>query len=241
MKKWMIIVLILVLIPVLVLGYLGFIPGVSAIMGSNRPKDLGVSYTNEDLASLMAKNGIQDAVLPDTDVPRQGLIFSGSKPVKNTFTQEELTARMNDYTKLKYNSLSDIQIRVNDDGTTEISGRIDLKNTEGCFIAFGMPQQDYDELKPYIDKAKILNPKPSFYAKSSLSVVNNQIELNLEEAKIGRVVVPTKQIPDGYIERVGETMLGNIDGLDIKSLTFKDGKMSYEGSVPAKVSGTLKG
>ena len=75
MKKWLIVVLVLILIPTLVLGYLGFVPGVSAIMGSNRPRDLGVRYTEADLSSLMAKNGIQDVVLPDTEVPRGSIVY----------------------------------------------------------------------------------------------------------------------------------------------------------------------
>ena len=46
-----------VLLVVLVLGYLGFMPGVSALFGSSTPKDLGVTYTAQDFASAHAKMG----------------------------------------------------------------------------------------------------------------------------------------------------------------------------------------
>jgi flagellar basal body-associated protein FliL len=56
----LIIILILVLTPVLVLGYLGFIPIVSDIMGANKPKDLGVRVTEQDFISTSQKLGIME-------------------------------------------------------------------------------------------------------------------------------------------------------------------------------------
>jgi hypothetical protein len=240
MKTWLIIVLALILIPTLVLGYMGFVPGLSDIMGSNRPRDLGVKYTATDLKSMMAKNGVQDVVLPDTNVPEQSLMFSGSRTYKNTFTQEELTARMNDYGKVKYNAVSDMQLRINDDGTVEMSGKLDLNNAAACAAAFRMPKADFQELEPYLDKAKILNSKPAFYVKGTVKVVNNQIDMDVDKAEVGKVPLPMDKIPMDYVVRKSETIIGNIPGLDIKNLEFKDGKMSFDGSVPAKVSAAIK-
>jgi hypothetical protein len=48
---FLVVVGILVLIPILVLGFLGFMPIVSDIMGTNRPRDLGVKYTDADYLS----------------------------------------------------------------------------------------------------------------------------------------------------------------------------------------------
>jgi hypothetical protein len=240
MKTWLIIVLAIILIPTLVLGYMGFVPGLSDIMGSNRPRDLGVRYTQADLNSMMAKNGVQDVVLADTSIPEQSLSFSGSKPLKNSFTEAELTARMNDYTKVKYNAVSDMQLRINADGTTEISGRIDLNGAEDCAAAFGMPKQDFDKLKPYLDKAKVLNPKPAFYAKGTVKIVNNQLSMDADRVEIGKLPLPMEQMPMDAVVRESETILANVEGLNIKSLEFKDGKMNFDGTVPAKVSAAIK-
>jgi len=35
----------IIVVAVLVLGYFGFVPGVSDLMGTNKPRNLGVSYS----------------------------------------------------------------------------------------------------------------------------------------------------------------------------------------------------
>jgi len=240
MKTWMIIVLVIILVPVLTLGYLGFVPGLSTVMGSNRPRDLGVRYTQADLSSLMAKNGIQDVALPDTSNPAGSLIYSGSKAVKADFTQAELTARMADNEKIKFNPISDTQLKINADGTAEVSGIMDLNMVGDGATAFGMPKGDFDRIMPYLDKAKALNSKPAFYAKGKVSVVNNQLSMDVKEAEIGRMPLPLDQIPMDTVTSEFESLMGNVEGLNIKSLQFENGKMSFDGTLPAKVSSARK-
>ncbi len=240
MKKWLIVVLVIVLVPTLVLGYLGFVPGLSEVMGANKPRDLGVRYTDADLQSLMAKNGIQDVVLPPSDVPKGSLVYEGSKPLKNSFSQEEITARIADNEKIKFNPVSETQVRLNPDGTVEISGRMDLRIVEQGAEAFGMDMQDYAQVKPYIDQFRALNPNPAFYAKGTCSVTNNQIQMDIDEATIGRTPLPLDQMPMGEIVDQFEELMGNVNGLEVKKLTFEDGKMDFDGSVPAKVSSVIK-
>ena len=83
----------LVIIAVLVLGYLGFVPGVSNIFGSNKPKDMGVTYTTADYASAHARNGTTHSVLPAGSVP--SITFSGSHQVNTVYTQAEINALLN--------------------------------------------------------------------------------------------------------------------------------------------------
>lgn len=47
--------LLIVISIVGVLGYFGFIPGVSKIFGSDQPRDLGVTYSYADYTSYMDK------------------------------------------------------------------------------------------------------------------------------------------------------------------------------------------
>jgi hypothetical protein len=240
MKIWLIIVLVIILSSVLVMGYLGFVPGLSAVMGSNKPRDLGVKYTQADLNSLMAKNGIQDAALPDTNNPAGSLVYSGSKAVKADFTQAELTARMADNEKIKFNPVSDTQLKINPDGTAEVSGIMDLNMVGDGATAFGMAKEDFEKIMPYLDQAKALNSKPAFYAKGKVSVVNNQLSMDLDKAEIGRMPLPLDQIPMDTVTSEFEDLMGNVEGLNIKSLQFEDGKMSFDGTLPAKVSSARK-
>ncbi|MEK7874346.1 MAG: hypothetical protein AAB502_10895, partial [Chloroflexota bacterium] len=64
MKTLLIAVAVLVVVAVLAGGYFGFVPSVSSIFGSNRPRDLGVRYTQADLQSLRGKTGTQYHSLP---------------------------------------------------------------------------------------------------------------------------------------------------------------------------------
>lgn len=47
-------VLVLVLVPVTALAYIGSVPGLTEVMGANKPADLGVRYTSADLNSLVS-------------------------------------------------------------------------------------------------------------------------------------------------------------------------------------------
>ena len=53
-----IIVLVLALIAVLVAGWFGMVPGVSAVLGATKVRDLGVRYTAADFTSYQEKTGI---------------------------------------------------------------------------------------------------------------------------------------------------------------------------------------
>jgi len=240
MAKWLVIVLVILLVPVLVLGYLGFVPGLSAIMGANKPRDLGVKYTQADLQSVMAKNGIQDVVLPPSETPKGSLRYEGSKPLKNSFSQSEITARMAENEKVKYNPISDTQVRFNPDGTAEISGRMDLNMVDEGAEAFGMDPQDFEAVKPYLDGFKALNSKPAFYAKGTCTVINNKIQMDVQEAVIGRTSLPLDNVPMDKVVEQFEELMTKVNGLNVKSLDFKDGKMSFDGSVPAKVHSVIK-
>ena len=45
-------ILVLVIAAILTAGYLGFVPGLSTIMGADKPKDLGITYTQDDFGFI---------------------------------------------------------------------------------------------------------------------------------------------------------------------------------------------
>lgn len=106
---------------VLVAGYLGFVPGISNIFGSNKPVDLGVTYTAAVSDSGMAKGKIQHIEIADTGSPEGSLSFSGQRATNINLTQSEVTALINGHHWINV-LLSGVQVRFNPDGTTEISG-----------------------------------------------------------------------------------------------------------------------
>lgn len=46
---------LIIIFPIVLLGWLGFVPGLSGMMGSSKPKDLGVHYTPDDYTSYEQK------------------------------------------------------------------------------------------------------------------------------------------------------------------------------------------
>ena len=85
----------MILVLILGLGFLGFMPGLSALLGTNKPKNLEITYTSADLTSCRSKSGIQYAVLPQTSIPSQSRQFSGQRTVQAEFSSKEITATLN--------------------------------------------------------------------------------------------------------------------------------------------------
>ncbi|HWP97502.1 MAG TPA: hypothetical protein VN426_11710 [Syntrophomonadaceae bacterium] len=78
-KRILIALGVLLLIVVLSLGYLGFMPWLSSVFGSDRPRDLGVRAMPQDLDSAMTKLAVQ-AMPPVVDeAARQQMIAEASK------------------------------------------------------------------------------------------------------------------------------------------------------------------
>jgi hypothetical protein len=231
-KKLLIAIVILVVIPILVLGYLGFIPVLSDIIGP-RPVDLGVKYTAADLASAQAKSGVVKKELPAGTAVSSSLGYSGKNDVKASFTSEELSAWANS-DHWKYFALDDVQIKLNDDGTVESSGRIKTAMLDDYINSVHV--NDPDALA-VIDKLKLMH-NPTYYAKGTMSVKNNVVSLDYDELKVGVFDVP-KDL-DSRAEDLSTRLLQNnvrsfpgLDVLNVKSLTLDDGKMNFDGTLPA--------
>jgi len=111
--KWLSITLgILIIIIVLVGGYFGLVPGVSSIFGFDKPKDLGITYTEADRLSGRAKAGWEVIELQPDLPPEESYNFTGQNAVDTTFNERELTAWANE-PRTNF-PLSDCQIRVNE-------------------------------------------------------------------------------------------------------------------------------
>jgi hypothetical protein len=230
-NKFWVIIAVIILIPVLVLGYLGFVPIVSDILGANKPVDLGVKATAQDYASASLKLGRSRETLPAADVPETSLRFSGSHDVDTSFTQEEVTATMQTR-KYRYNPLgNDFQARFNNDGTVEMSGTIRMNNLRPYGKASGVSDEEQDEI---MDKVGLIKVNPAFYVKGTGYVQNNRLYMDVKEAKLGRLSVPTEVFEGNYISNFVEDRIQNIPGLRVDSLKVEEGELRFKGTYPDK-------
>jgi len=228
MNKLLIVIGVIILISILVLGWLGFVPGLSTLLGADRPRDLGVKYTQADLQSLYAKSGVTRTVIPPGQTVKQSMTFTGSHAVKTSFTQEELSARL-DADTWKYQIAKNPQIKINNDGTVEISGRLVTANVDKVAEYYNLDPSHREELAKALSAVKT---NPSFYVKARPSVVNNQVSLVIEQSQIGRLPVPGGLAEKYDVAQIAEQMLRQVNGLFVNSASFADGKMSFDGSLP---------
>ncbi|OGD65168.1 hypothetical protein A2215_02460 [Candidatus Berkelbacteria bacterium RIFOXYA2_FULL_43_10] len=185
MKKALLIIAgVIVLIVLLLLGYLGFIPGLSTLMGSNKPRDLGVTYTDADRQAARDRSQVEFQALPADTPDELSLQRIGSRPVTASFSSSEITALMNDR-PYKYWPYKDVQIKFNADGTTEVSGALIKTRVPGYCAAIGIPKEMVAKIMHYLPS------EPIYYVKGKASLVDNKVAIfEPEKFELGRMPLP---------------------------------------------------
>lgn len=233
MLRGIIIVLVAVIgAIVLAFGYLGFVPGVSSLFGSDKPRDLGIKATAADLQSANGKSGVKLVELPPSSTPVGSIRYSGQVPVDNSFTDKELTALAGN-SKWKYNPFQDVQIKIGNDGTVEASGILKVDRLQGYAAATGVSSEVVNAV---MDKLELLpNSSPPFYIRGEGSVTNNGVSEDIQQLEIGRVSVPSSLISDnkGAITSFLNDKITKIPGLSVKSATLSNGSVKFDGTLPA--------
>ena len=178
-KKLLYLIVILVILIILVFGYLGFVPGVSNLMGSNKPRDLGVATSSADLKSV--ENKLQ------LNYVEGSFKVSGSKTLSTTFTDKELTALINNhFSRWSAYPVSAAQVKFNSDGSAEVSGIIHLDRLRDYAAATGLPADDVSRIA---NKIQWLNSSPPFYLKGQAEVKNGVLNGGIETLQIGRLSI----------------------------------------------------
>ena len=222
------------LLGVVALGYYGFVPGLSDLMGANKPRDLGVKYTASDLSSANSKLGVTIKALPPTENGFDSLNRLGQKQVTASFTSAELTALFNDHSqKWKYYPIKDIQIRVGNDGTIEMSGILLVNRFGGLASALEIPEGERGQVRPYLS---YVGSNPSIYIKGRLSVVNNVVESDVAEIQVGRFSVGGDQL-QGVQSVIEQFIQDRADGkiVHLNSASFSNGKANIDVLIPQEV------
>ena len=234
-----IIIIVIVLGAVLTLGYFGFIPSISKLLGTDQPRDLGIEYTDEDLKSVSKKTKAEVKTLKASQEPEKSLKTSGEKKAEFEMNSAEFTALANYYAQnWEYYPAESMQIRINEDGTGESSGIARVDKIIGYIKATGnnYSEEDIQKALDYLQ----LSRKDSipFYFKISGKVENNKLMgLKAEKLEIGRFPVPLSMV-EGVIPQAttfGNDQIKDFKGLEIKNAGIKDGKIKFSGQVPAKV------
>lgn len=235
LKKTMYGALGIVLVIVLILGYFGFIPILSNLMGANNPKDLGITYTQEDIDSVNEKLGVTYTELPPDTPDAESLIMSDYRPTSGSFTDNELTALFNEHSELWGNyPMSDIQVKISDDGGVELSGVIEIGRLKGFADSKGYDEETRREIRPYL---RYITTKPAIYIKGNLSIVDGVVSSDVESFQIGRLTIGSGQLSqlDYALEAYASHIIGP-PRLVIRNVSFQNGQSTVEGDIPKQVA-----
>ena len=233
MKKLFIFILLLALIPVGILSYLGFVPGVSKYV--SKPVDLGVkvdpAYTSSLEQKINFKNELPGGVVP---VGRDG-VFSGSIKVDEQVSSVQATSILAQW---KHRSPSlpirDVQVRFNQDGTAEVSGILEINTAISVAKTLGYSDSDIEKGKSY---AKYVSGDLPFYVKGVAGATSNQISINPSEFQLGKVTVPESITTPAakVVEDVIERRIKQVGGIDLQSIKIGSGSLQYVGTVPSSI------
>jgi hypothetical protein len=226
-------IVIVVVIGVLVLGYLGFVPGLSKLMGANKPAKLGTTFTAADYNSAISKSGIQmNDNLANTYVPKSQKVYGPPKAVSMDLTPAEILAVLNSKPMSPGIPFKDYDLRINPDNSVEVSSLLEVD-----IIANSnqVPQEVKDALKS-VNEAGL--KEVPVYLKGEVSVVNGQLNYDAQDIKIGKISIPSQQVDDNKSQITGyfQTVQSYVPGLSIKNASIVNGKLHFDGTVPSSVS-----
>lgn len=176
-----------------------------------KPKDLGVTYTEADYWSAVAKSGVDFSGLESgRDPSAQQVAYEGSIPIDATFTAAEMSALVS-YSHMSGWPVHDAQIRFNGGNNLEVSGRASYGGVD------------------YV-----------FYVDADADVSGKTVTGSANSAEVFGVSVPADLIAQGEpkaLEIINDR-LARMDGLDIQTAEIVDGQLRLAGMVPAKVYAT---
>jgi hypothetical protein len=229
------VILALIIGGVLYLGYLGFIPGLAALFGSDKPRDLGVAYSAADYTSADSKAQVKIETMPSAPSIKAGLVCLGQKPVINSFSGPELTAVINGHSgNWKYYPVSQAQLKINADGSAEVSALLHFDRLAGYAQATGM---NYTAVETVLKKFYLSPATMPIYLAGTVSVANGQVNLALSKAEIGRANVPNSLSNkySGAVNSFFSQQVNAFPGFYIEALDFQGGKMNFKGTMPETV------
>jgi hypothetical protein len=197
---------------------------------SGFPRDLGIKYTEADRAAAYANNGVESVVItPASDNPG-GIKYEGKKEIKTSFTSAEISALNNSVKWINY-PVSNLQIKINPDGTGEVSGILDVRKILS-WISFTHP---VSEIESKIDQYHIgLNPP--FYLKGKVTVINNRVTLTPQTIEVGKITIPQNIVNDNIspVEKFAGDRINAVPNLQIRSLNLDGGKVNLDATLPGK-------
>ncbi|MFC1662721.1 hypothetical protein ACFL04_00965 [Patescibacteria group bacterium] len=210
------IIIIVAVLLVLIIGIgatgLYSIPGISAVFGMNKPKDLGVETSAEDLASIKKKIPMKIVGDPADYASGADDLFSGTLEVDTSTNNEEITSWLQRF-EGDDPIFSDVQVK-KIEGGLEISTMLNRYIKAPVYVKVMVDQVATNTIDLEIDQAKL----------GIFTVPENYQE----------------QAEEFFEDKINELM-NEIPGFTMKNYEIHEGVSKFKGTFPAEVSRSRQG
>jgi hypothetical protein len=186
-KLFGLVFLLVVIAIILGLGYMGYIPYVAKLLGTDKPRDLGIRFTEKDRTDARAKGGVQFGTLPPSTSDALSIQRFGKHEVDTSVTSSQASAMMNNR-PWKYWPYQNVQIKFNADGSAEATGGLNKAVVPGYASTIGIPKQAIEFAM------KLLPPTPVFYLKMKASLIDNKVAVFEPQVfELNRIPLPVSK------------------------------------------------
>ncbi len=229
MKKLIIVLSILVVLGLVALfaaGYfLGNVPVVSKLMGTNKAVDLGVKITIDS-----ANQGLKDMRMPTTSQELEALAKNPQsfRTIKTSLTQEEVSSLLA-LGEIPNFPLKLTQVKFNPDGTAESSGVLNTGELKTFLRNNGVSSDVIDKVDDYVKVEGWVN----YYAKGTFRIDNNKVALNMSSVQIGKISVPGDLVSNNSAavgDYVSKSLVRN--GFNVRKMAVSGGKLEMDADRP---------
>ncbi len=230
MPKLLTFLLLLVFLLIAGLTYAGLMPVLSPAL--LKPKDLGVRIDPQLVADFDVSHQMINA-LPDGKVPAdREPNYSGQISLDVTLDSAEISSIL-DYWQQQYSKtpISQVQVRINDDGSGEVSGILDLAVAVEMAKQLGYSDEQIEQGKRFLG---IINTRLPFYLQGTGSVTDNRVSIQATQAKIANINLPSEwvtQVNQAAGDAI-ERRIRQIPNLEVESLRLVDGAVSLKATAP---------
>lgn len=229
MKKIIIGIIIILIVLLLIGGYLGFVPILSDLL--DKPKDLGINYNQEDLNSIFEKAPYVIETVPEGTLANGEKQYEGNQIIKTTFSSEEVSACIS-LSSWSANPFKDVQVKFNEDGTAEASGKIIFDNAINYANRIGYSTSKVTDA---MDKYKIPKTNISFYISGTFEIKDNTPNITVQTLKLGKITVPKNIFNDNMANTVTSTYLNKIPNYKANNISIENSQLIYDVATPKKV------
>jgi hypothetical protein len=204
-----VILVILIVISIIAATGIFYVPGFSEVLGTNKPRDLGVKADPAKFNALLARENVKLNGPASNYYLGSNVRWGNAVPMDVTMTNEELSSMMQ-ATNNEKGPLKNVQMKMGDNNQVEMSAQVDLSK-------FGYPVN-----VPVYTKGTLVKGS------------GNSVKIDIKEGTSGIVPIPENFLNQGEsgLEQAVNSQLAQMQGLRIDTLDISQGQLQFNGAFP---------